>query len=88
MKLKKVIEFYEYKPEKGIRYSWEEGFEIKCLIEDDTVSILANKEGLLSLANHLVTLAQDTVPAGDHMHFDEYNSLEAGSKEIVICKTE
>jgi hypothetical protein len=32
---------------------WEDGFTIKVKVEENTVVISANKEGLLSLARHL-----------------------------------
>ena len=61
---------------------WVDGFEIKTVIENDQIVISANKEGLLSLAKHLAALA-DGVP-GDHIHYDEYNSFEEGSAEMII----
>ena len=61
---------------------WVDGFEIKTVIVNDQIVISANKEGLLSLAKHLTALA-DGVP-GDHIHYDEYNSLEEGSAEMII----
>jgi hypothetical protein len=48
--------------------------------------LTANKEGLLSLANHLLNLAQDKIPSGYHMHFDENNSLEEGSLDLILEK--
>ena len=47
--------------------------------------ISANKEGLLSLAKQLTTLAE-AVP-GNHIHYDEYNSLEEGSAEMIIVNS-
>ena len=61
---------------------WVDGFEIKAVIENDKIVISANKEGLLSLAKYLTVLA-DGVP-GNHVHYDEYNSLEEGSAEMII----
>ena len=61
---------------------WVDGFEIRVSIDDGTVKISANKEGLLSLAGQLRTLAD--VPPGSHIHYDEHNSLEAGSIEMII----
>ena len=65
---------------------WEEGFSIKVKYENEAVVIAANREGLLSLANHLTALANE-VP-GSHIHLDEWNSLEDGSKELVIERME
>jgi hypothetical protein len=61
---------------------WEDGFTIKVKVEENTVVISANKEGLLSLARHLTDLAD--AEAGNHIHYDEYNSLEEESSEMII----
>ena len=62
---------------------WEDGFTIKVSVEHkNTVLISANKEGLLSLAAQLNALANEEI--GSHIHYDEYNSLEEGSTELII----
>ena len=61
---------------------WEDGFTIKVRGEEKEVVISANREGLLSLANQLKALANESV--GSHIHYDEYNSLEEGSSELLI----
>ena len=66
--------------------NWVDGFTIKVRVESGNVVILANKEGLLSLASQLKTLADEAV--GCHCHYDEYNSLEDGSCELIIEKIE
>lgn len=76
----------KYDPEKGIEYKWENGFDIETQIRDGVIKITANKAGLISLANHLLNLAQDNIPSGYHLHFDEYNSLEKDSSELIIEK--
>ena len=63
---------------------WVDGFEINVRIENDAVVISANREGLLSLANHLKKLAEE--PPGNHIHLDAYNSLEEGSSEMILEK--
>ena len=64
---------------------WEDGFTVKVGVDDHgTVVISANKEGLLSLAKQLSALADGEV--GSHIHYDEYNSLEDGSTEMIIEK--
>lgn len=78
------VEVPKYSKETGIKYSWEDGFEIETSCDRQAIRIVANREGLLSLANHLLNLAQEGVPSGHHMHFDEYNSLENGSRELII----
>ena len=63
---------------------WVDGFEISVRIENDVVVISANREGLLSLADHLKSLAEE--PPGNHIHLDAYNSLEDGSPEMILEK--
>ena len=61
---------------------WVDGFEIQVKIQDGTAVISANKEGLLSLAKQFTALAEGM--PGDHIHYDEHNSLEDGSSEMVV----
>ena len=83
MEIKLTIPEY---PAKGLEYEWENGFEIKTGISGGEIMISANKAGLISLAKQMLTLAQDTVPVGYHMHFDEYNSLAEESVGLIIEK--
>ena len=65
--------------------SWVNGFTIHVKInEGGVVVISANKEGLLSLAGQFTALANEN--PGSHLHYDEYNSLEDGSTEMIIEK--
>ena len=65
---------------------WIDGYMISVRNAGDTVTISANKEGLLSLADQLIALANEET--GAHIHYDEYNSLEDGSNELIIEKTQ
>ncbi len=65
-----------------MKIEWIEGSEISVNVYNKEVTISANKEGLLSLAGQLKALAEG-IP-GDHIHYDEDNSLEEGSAELVI----
>lgn len=82
--MKKTIDIPEYNPEKGISLNWTEGFEIKVDTDGSQVHISGNPAGLASLANHLMNLAQPSVPAGTHIHLDAYDSLEDNSAELII----
>lgn len=66
-------------------FHWIDGFTVNVAIDGNSVVISANKEGLLSLANHLRTLAEEPTP-GAHFHLDEYNSLEDGSAALIVEK--
>ncbi len=67
-----------------MRFDWVDGFELRVTEDDGGVTISANREGLLSLANHLRALAEE--PGQAHFHLDEHNSLEEGSCELVVEK--
>ena len=65
-----------------MKVEWVEGFEIQVKIQDGTAIISANKEGLLSLAKQFTALAEG-IP-GDHIRYDEHNSLEDGSSGMIV----
>lgn len=70
----------------GFKFIWEDDAAIKCTVSNNTVLIEANSDGLVSLARHILELAQGSTPEGTHFHLDEFNSLEEGSSEIVFVR--
>jgi hypothetical protein len=75
-----------YTAKWGFIFKWEDGFNVNVNVIDNAVLVKANKQGLISLARHLLELSQSDVPAGIHIHLDESNSLSDGSKELVVEK--
>ena len=69
-----------------MRIEWEPNAAIKVGVQGDEVTLSANREGLLSLARIFTALAEET--PGGHIHLDESNSLEEGSNELILGKTE
>ena len=69
-----------------MEFKWTDGFMISVREEDGAVVIAANRAGLQSLADHLLRLAEQD--GQNHFHLDQYNSLEEGSLELIIEKTE
>lgn len=63
---------------------WVDGFEIRVKVDHGAVVIAANREGMLSLAKQLTALAE--AASGQHIHYDDYNSLEEGSAEMIIVR--
>lgn len=83
--MKKInVEIPKYDTQKGTQYSWENNFEIKTELSDNAVVIKANKAGLKSLAYQLLTLAEAPDDKQVHLHYDDINSLEEGSIELII----
>jgi hypothetical protein len=54
----------DYNPSEGIRVSWVGDHQIKVIISDNEVTIIANKDGFLTLATQMLTLAQEGIPSG------------------------
>ena len=72
-----------------LHLDWEPGFSISAKFGiGNSVILSANQAGLISLARHLLLLAQPSVTKGYHYHFDDTNSLEEGSIELIIDKVE
>ena len=69
-----------------MKINWTGDFTIRTSARPGEITICANRDGLLSLAGILTALANE--PSGSHVHLDEYNSLEDGSIELIIEKTE
>lgn len=67
-------------------FKWVDGFTISTKTDSKSIVISANREGLLSLAENLKLLAEEE--GRSHFHLDEYNSLEEGSAELIVEKTE
>lgn len=71
-----------------MKFSWERGFLLRSkMLSDGAVLIEGNREGLISLARHLLSLAGSTVPAGFDFHLDESNSLDDGSVQLIFART-
>jgi|RifCSP13_3_1023840.scaffolds.fasta_scaffold343890_1 hypothetical protein len=83
--MKYVIDVPDYDPSEGLRLEWEINFRISTRMDDTgAIIIVANSPGLVSLARHLLALAQLSMPAGHHLHLDTSNSLEEGSRDLII----
>ena len=65
-----------------MKIEWINGFEIHVNIVNNEEVLSANREGLLSLAGQLTLLAE--AEPGSHIHYDENNSLEEGSSDMII----
>ena len=67
--MKTEIDIPKYMPEEGLILKWENNFSI-IVLGGDEILIKANCAGLTSLVRHLLTLAQEGVPNGSHIHLD------------------
>lgn len=78
-----ALEVPAYAP-TGLRTVWDDGHEISAHVTGTGLHLRANPAGLISLARHLLVLAQEGVFSGAHLHLDSSNGLEEGSGEIIL----
>jgi hypothetical protein len=82
--MERLVRIGSYDPATGLHLEWSDGFQIEVQIHSGEALIKANKAGLTSLAQHLLTLAEDAVPAGMHVHLNASRELEGTSSDLVI----
>jgi len=81
----RTISVGTYSRENGLTLAWTSGFVLKVTAgADGEVLIQANREGLISLAQHALTLAEDGVPPGAHLHLSGYDALEPESSDLIL----
>ncbi len=69
-----------------MQVNWIDDFSIRVSAEGGAITVSANREGMLSLAELCRTLAGEA--PGTHIHLDQYNSLSEGSAELILERTE
>lgn len=79
------LSFEQYDSQSGVLGDWDAQWMVNIKISENSHTCILswNKEWLLSLAQHLVSLAQDGVPKGSHFHFDDLY-LGTWSDELII----
>jgi hypothetical protein len=86
--MERLVKIGSLTPGGGLRLEWTYGFRIEVSAGSDEVLIRANKAGLTSLAQHLLTLAEDDVASGAHVHLDAGRELEDASRDLVLERTD
>ncbi|MEV0265738.1 hypothetical protein AB0I49_30980 [Streptomyces sp. NPDC050617] len=81
--MEQVVVIPDYRPDDGLRFSWDEGFEIAVSADRSEVLIKANRAGLTSLARHLLTLAQEGVSGGMHIHLTADQEIDSENDLIL-----
>ena len=77
-------EIPDYDPAAGLRWPVVFGGLIEASDQAEEFVIRANPNGLRLMALQLLSMAQDGVPDGTHLHFDPPAQLEDGSRCFVI----
>lgn len=86
--MKIEFEVNDYQADSGLQVNWVDGYKILVTIRVDEVRVAGNREGLLTLAAHIATLAQTAVPAGCHLHYEADWGLEDGSADLILERIE
>ena len=81
--MQKLIDLGSYSS-AGLSIVWVPDSKLAVEVRGSEILIHGNSAGLLSLAQHLATLAEPDVPSGVHLQLDEHNSLEPGSADLVL----
>lgn len=79
----KALQVPEYSPVAGLKFDWEDGFIINVSVDSSEVVMRANRSGLISLARHLLTLAQAEVTAGAHVHLTAGQEID-GDYDLIL----
>ncbi|MFJ6602211.1 Imm32 family immunity protein [Streptomyces lydicus] len=82
-----VISVPEYCVGEGLKFAWDDDFEIEMEVGPTEVLIKANRAGLTSLARHLLTLAQQGVHQGSHLHLTADQEIES-QIDLVLERVE
>ena len=77
------LDVSEYDPVRGLTLEWDNGFSIELSASGTEVFLAGNRAGLVSLARHLLVLAQDDVPAGHHLHLTAGQEIES-SVDLIL----
>jgi hypothetical protein len=85
--MQRSISIGTYSVESGLRLEWVPDFLIAVAIHGNEVTIEANAEGLRSLAQALLTLADESVPNGVHIHLEPGLELEDDSPSLVLDRS-
>jgi hypothetical protein len=86
--MQRSINIGTYSRESGLRLEWVPDFWIAVAISGNDVTIAANAEGLRSLAQALLTLADESVPDGVHIHLEPGLELEDDSASLVLDRSQ
>ena len=81
-----ILTLPDFEPDRVFEFLWADDFQIKVSLGATNVVIECKKEGLVSLATHLLTLAQDDFEDGFALNYTVLDALEEGSIDLTFVK--
>ena len=85
--MKVILELPDYDG-NGVDVIWDNGSKYELKVFDNEIALLANKNGLVSLAKQMLYLAyNDFDYSGTHVHFDSFfTKMDNIEYELIIEK--
>jgi hypothetical protein len=80
------IDLGRYSTDTGLQLVWVPGYTLRVVADTDGVLVSGNEQGLRSLAQHLLTLADQAVPVGVHAHMEPGLELDDDSAALTVEK--
>ena len=65
---------------------WEEDASVRLDAGHGEVVLSANRAGLTALAKQMLYLADESLPAGSHVHYDDLLLDEGSNRALIIEK--
>ena len=82
--IKVDIDIIPYSEENCVCVEYVPGADIQLIHEFGGLTVRANAEGLRFLAKVCLTLAQEDMPEGNHVHFDGFDFVRGDNRELTI----
>ncbi|MBR5251846.1 MAG: hypothetical protein IKV52_03375 [Oscillospiraceae bacterium] len=84
--MKITLDLHEYEG-NGRYMEWEKDATYSIDVLDNEVVLVANKQGLISLAKQMLYMAYNDFPAGTHFHYDSFFAQNPASDyELTVEK--
>lgn len=65
---------------------WEERADYSVSIDENSVILTANKQGMLSLAKQMIYMAYSNIPDGSHVHYDSFFTNGTRTKYDLVLE--
>ena len=78
------VDIIPYSNERGVCVEYVPGADIQFVNEFGGLTIRSNAEGLQFLAKVCLTLAQEDMPEGSHVHFDSFDFVRGDNRDLTI----
>ena len=82
--MKAMIELPDYDG-NALDVTWAADAKCSISVYDNMILLKADADGLISLAKQMLYMAYNKLPAGSHVHYDDY-FLSGSQYELILEK--